>query len=134
MAVVGQSAGGWGALALASRNPPNVKRIINFAGGRGGRVGDRAGRNCHPERLVAGAADFGRSARIPTLWLYSQNDSFFASALSVRMFTALRGAGGTAEYRLLPPARADGHILINSDAAIALWAPLVERFLATRNE
>ena len=134
VAVVGQSAGGWGALALASRNPPNVKRIINFAGGRGGRVDDRAGKNCHPERLVAGAADFGRSARIPTLWLYSQNDSYFAPALSERMFTAFRGAGGTAEYHLLPPAGADGHILINSDAAIALWAPLVERFLATRKE
>src|SRR5262249_62235766 len=33
--VVGQSAGGWGAIALASRNPPGVRAVMNFAGGRG---------------------------------------------------------------------------------------------------
>ena len=50
--VVGQSAGGWGALALASRNPRNVKAVINFAGGRGGHINDRPNNNCAPERLV----------------------------------------------------------------------------------
>ena len=128
--IVGQSAGGWGALALASRNLPAVKAVINFAGGRGGRVDDQPDKNCVPARLVAAAADFGRTARIPTLWLYAQNDSYFAPALSKRMFAAFRGAGGTAEYHLLPPLGADGHILIDSDDAIARWAPIVERFLA----
>ena len=33
--VIGQSAGGWGALALASRNPSMVRAGINFSGGRG---------------------------------------------------------------------------------------------------
>jgi dienelactone hydrolase len=127
--IVGQSAGGWGALALASRNPPAGRAVINFAGGRGGRVDDQPGRNCAPDRLVAAAGDFGRTARIPTLWLYSQNDSYFAPALSKRIFAAFRGAGGTGDYYLLPPTGADGHILINSDNAIALWAPIVERFL-----
>jgi pimeloyl-ACP methyl ester carboxylesterase len=36
--VVGQSAGGWGAIALASQNPVTVKAVIVFAAGRGGRV------------------------------------------------------------------------------------------------
>src|SRR4051794_24839860 len=31
--VVGQSAGGWAALALASRAPPGVRAVIDFAGG-----------------------------------------------------------------------------------------------------
>jgi dienelactone hydrolase len=35
--VVGQSAGGWGAIALSSQNPPSVRAIITFAAGRGGR-------------------------------------------------------------------------------------------------
>jgi dienelactone hydrolase len=131
--IVGQSVGGWGTLALASRNPPMVKALINFAGGRGGRVDDHPDINCVPERLVAAAADFGRTARIPTLWLYSQNDSYFAPSLSKRMFAAFRGAGGTAEYHLLPSSGADGHILIKSDNAITLWAPIVERFLAIRD-
>ena len=35
--VVGQSAGGWASIALSSVNPPQVKAIITFAAGRGGR-------------------------------------------------------------------------------------------------
>src|SRR5262249_18220684 len=61
--VVGHSAGGWGALALAAKNPPHVRAIINFAGGRGGRAGNRPANNCAPDRLVAAAAEFGRTAR-----------------------------------------------------------------------
>ena len=85
--------------------------------------------NCAPDRLVSAAGAFGRVARIPTLWLYAQNDSYFAPALSERMFAAFHDAGGTAEYRLLPALGADGHIRMTGDAAIALWAPIVERFL-----
>jgi dienelactone hydrolase len=67
--VAGQSAGGWGTLALASRNPRMVAAAINYAGGRGGRVDDQPGTNCAPERLVRAAAEFGRTAQIPTLWI-----------------------------------------------------------------
>lgn len=127
--VVGQSAGGWGALALASRNPPMVQAIVNLAGGRGGHVDGRPGNNCAPDRLVAAAGDFGRTARIPTLWLYAQNDSYFAPVLSQRMFAAFRDAGGSAEYRLLPPLGAEGHVRMIGDEAIALWIPILDRFL-----
>src|ERR1700744_923599 len=36
--VVGQSGGGWGAIALASQNPAFVRAIIGFAAGRGGHL------------------------------------------------------------------------------------------------
>ncbi|MBW8852987.1 MAG: alpha/beta fold hydrolase, partial [Bradyrhizobium sp.] len=35
---IGQSAGGWGVLALASQSYPPVKAVIAFAPGRGGRI------------------------------------------------------------------------------------------------
>jgi dienelactone hydrolase len=128
--VVGQSAGGWGALALASRNPSSIRAVINFAGGRGGRADEKPNNNCVPDRLVETAGDFGHWERIPTLWLYSQNDSYFAPALSQRMFQAFRGAGGVAEYHLLPAFGTDGHAFIDSGDAMALWAPMLEKFLA----
>lgn len=128
--VIGQSAGGWGALALAGRNPPTVRAVINFAGGRGGRADGQPDNNCAPDRLVAAAGIFGRSARIPTLWLYSENDSFFAPALSKRMAEAFQSGGGIPEYHLLRPFGADGHIFIERGDAVPLWAPLVEKFLA----
>jgi dienelactone hydrolase len=127
--VVGQSAGAWGALALASRNPRGLKAVINFAGGRGGRVNNRPNNNCAPERLVNAARRFGRSARVPTLWIYTLNDSYFAPALSQRMAEAYAQAGGRVEYHLLAQFGSDGHELATSRGGEALWAPVVERFL-----
>jgi dienelactone hydrolase len=127
--VVGQSAGGWGALALSSRNLPAVRAIITFAAGRGGRVGGKPNNNCAPDRLVAATAELGRTARTPMLWIYLENDTFFGPALSKRMHDAYTGAGGNAEYHLLPPFGSDGHFFIDSPYSIPLWAPLVGPFL-----
>jgi dienelactone hydrolase len=130
--VAGQSAGGWGALALASRNPAHVRAIINFAGGRGGRSYDRPNINCAPERLIAAAREFGRRARVPTLWIYTKNDSYFAPELSRRMAEAFRAAGDRVDYRLLAPFGSDGHLLAESPAGVDRWAPLVSTFLGMR--
>jgi dienelactone hydrolase len=127
--VVGQSAGGWAAIALSSQNPPTVRAIITFAAGRGGRVDGKPNNNCAPDRLVEATGEFGRTARIPMLWIYAENDTFFGPALSKRMHDAYAGAGGNAEYHMLPAFGSDGHFLIDSADAIPLWAPLVDRFL-----
>jgi dienelactone hydrolase len=127
--VVGQSAGGWAALALSSLNPPEVRAIITFAAGRGGRVGGKPNNNCAPDKLVAATAELGRTARTPMLWIYIENDTYFGPVLSKRMHEAYTSAGGSAEYHLLPPFGRDGHFLITSPNSIPLWAPLVEPFL-----
>ena len=127
--VVGQSAGGWAAIALSSRNLPSVKAIITFEAGRGGRVGGKPNNNCAPDQLVEATADFGRTARIPMLWIYTENDTFFGPELSKRMHEAYTRAGGNAEYHLLPPFGDDGHYMIDSADSIPLWSPLVSQFL-----
>jgi pimeloyl-ACP methyl ester carboxylesterase len=130
--VVGQSAGGWAAIALSSQNLPSVRAIITFAAGRGGRVGGKPNNNCAPDKLVEATGEFGRTARVPMLWIYTENDTFFGPALSRKMHEAYTGAGGIAEYHMLPPFGADGHFLIDSADAIPLWAPLVSHFLDKR--
>ena len=127
--VIGQSAGGWGAIALSSRNLPSVKAIIAFAAGRGGRVGGKPNNNCNPDELVETTADFGRTARVPMLWIYIENDTYFGPALSKRMLAAYTGAGGSAEYHLMPPFGNEGHIFIDSPDSIPQWSPLVSQFL-----
>jgi len=127
--VVGQSAGGWAAIALSSRNLPSVRAIITFEAGRGGRVGGKPNNNCAPDQLVEATADFGRTARIPMLWIYTENDTFFGPELSKRMHEAYTRAGGNAEYHLLPPFGDDGHYMIDSADSIPLWSPLVSQFL-----
>jgi dienelactone hydrolase len=128
--VVGQSAGGWAALALASRAPAGVRAAIDFAGGLGGRAWDRPDNNCAPDRLIATAAEFGRTSRIPTLWIYTENDSYFAPRLSAAMVAAFRAAGGKADYALLPAFGDDGHFMAERPGSEVAWGPAVERFLA----
>jgi dienelactone hydrolase len=128
--VVGQSAGGFGSMALASLNPPGVRAIINFAGVRGGHAGGKPYNNCVPDRLVEIVAEFGRTARIPMLWIYTENDTFSGAVLSKRMFDAFREGGGQAEYHLLPPFEDEGHYFIDSPKGVPIWAPIVTKFLA----
>jgi dienelactone hydrolase len=127
--VVGQSAGGWASIALSSMNPPQVKAIITFAAGRGGRVDGKPNNNCAPDKLVEATAEFGRTSRVPMLWIYIENDTFFGPALSKRMHEAFNAAGGKAEYRLVPPFGNEGHFFIGSPDAIPIWSPLVKKFL-----
>ncbi|WP_262047204.1 alpha/beta hydrolase family protein [Bradyrhizobium sp. Bra78] len=127
--VIGQSAGGWGSIALSSVNPSQVKAIITFAAGRGGRVDGKPNNNCAPDRLVEATADFGRTSRVPMLWFYIENDTFFGPALSKRMHDAFTAAGGRAEYHLMPPFGNEGHFFVGSPDAIPMWSPLVEKFL-----
>jgi len=127
--VVGQSGGGWGSIALASKNPASVRAIITFAAGRGGRVGGKPNNNCAPDELVKETAEFGRTARIPMLWLYVENDTYFGPELTKRMHAAFTAAGGNAEYHLFPAFGNDGHFFIDSADAVPIWAPLVSQFL-----
>ncbi|MFY9956030.1 alpha/beta hydrolase family protein [Bradyrhizobium sp.] len=127
--VVGQSAGGWGSIALASQNPSGVKAVVVFAAGRGGRVDGKPNNNCAPGKLVAATAEFGRTARVPMLWIYTRNDSYFGPDLSTRMHEAFVSAGGNAEYHLLDPFGTEGHSLIDASEGVRIWSPLVSQFL-----
>lgn len=128
--VVGQSAGGWAAVALASQNPAKVAAIVNFAGGRGGYADRKPNNNCAPDRLVEAAGEFGKTARTPMLWIFTENDLFFAPPLSARMAEAFKSKGGVADYRLLPPFAKDGHSLFSNPDGGDRWQPLVAAFLA----
>jgi pimeloyl-ACP methyl ester carboxylesterase len=126
--LVGHSAGAWGALALAARSPELVSGVINFSGGRGGRSYGIANRNCAPARLVSAAAAYGRATRVPTLWLYAKNDTFFGPELSRQMAEAFQFGGGPVDYHLLPSLGDEGHYLIYSAESVREWSPLVEKF------
>lgn len=126
--LVGQSGGGWGSLALASRGDLSIRGIVNFAGGRGGKRNDLPNSNCEPDRLVAAAGTFGKTATVSSLWLYTENDQYFAPELSRRMHRAYTESGGRAAYHLLPAIGSDGHGLIGFKDGVPLWQDKVEAF------
>jgi dienelactone hydrolase len=116
--VLGHSAGGWGALALANADPNAISAIIAFAPGRGGHANDEPNRICAPQTLLAAAAEFGKAARIPVTWLVATNDSYFAPAFSRQLADAFRGGGGKVDFRTLPAVGSEGHWMIESEAGV----------------
>jgi pimeloyl-ACP methyl ester carboxylesterase len=130
--VVGQSAGGWGALAYDAMPHPRVTAFVSMAGGRGGHFQEMPDSNCRPQLLVDAAGRLARTATTPMLWVYSENDSFFAPALAAAMYAAYTQNGGKGEFEQLGPFGQDGHRLFVAPGGSQIWGPLVERYLAGR--
>lgn len=127
--VVGISTGGWASLALASRNPTGVRAVVNFSGGRGGHAHGRSNAVCGTRELIDAATAYGSTARVPTIWFYSRNDSYFGPKLATSMAEAWNGTGGKAALHLLPPYGKDGHDLANDHAGWNLWGRALDEFL-----
>jgi dienelactone hydrolase len=79
--VVGQSFGGTTAIAIAAKSIAGVRAAINFAGGGGGRPQTDPEQPCSVERMTALFASYGATTKIPTLWLYSENDKYWGAAI-----------------------------------------------------
>jgi dienelactone hydrolase len=129
--ILGHSAGGWGALALAGADPSVISSIIVFAPGRGGHANDFPNLVCAPHTLIAAAAEFGRGARVPVTWLVAANDSYFSPELSRKLADAFRG-GGKADFRVLGPSGSEGHWLPETEAGVKIAGPELDRALKDR--
>jgi dienelactone hydrolase len=126
--VVGQSAGGFGAVALAGDPPPGVRAVISFAGGRGGNGHDHICGGA--DRLVAAETAFGHANTLPQLWLSAANDHFFPMPVARRMAQAYRAASGPrVDFVELPAFGDDGHATL-AGADTDVWSPAVSVFLA----
>jgi dienelactone hydrolase len=125
--VVGQSFGGAAAIAIASMNPPGVVAAVNFAGGNGGDPANRPENPCRPDLLQRVFADYGKTARVPMLWLYSENDRYWGRLLPKKWFDAFVSAGGQATLVELPPYKDDGHPSFTGNRAA--WSAAFEAFL-----
>ncbi|MGX1318363.1 dienelactone hydrolase [Bradyrhizobium sp. USDA 377] len=127
--VIGHSAGGWGALALANADPKAISAIIAFAPGRGGHANDEPNRICAPHALLVAATEFGKAARIPVTWFVANNDSYFAPAFSKSLADAFRSGGGKVDFRALPAVGSEGHWMIETDAGAKAAGTELERAL-----
>jgi dienelactone hydrolase len=133
-AVIGHSAGGWGALALAGEDPKAVSAIVVFAAGRGGHANDVPGKLCAPHSLMSAAQAFGKGARVPVTWLVAANDSYFPPAFSRQLADAFHAGGGTVELRTLPASGSEGHWLVETESGVKLAMPQLDRALAIAPE
>lgn len=122
--LMGHSTGGFAVTAAAADNPADVIGVLNFEAAHG----SVPGRICSPDHLVEDAGIFGRTARVPALWIYSENDRSAPPALGRRMFDAYVASGAPAQLQILPPYGVDGHAMVPMGPADSWW-PAVESFL-----
>ncbi|WP_441244413.1 alpha/beta hydrolase family protein [Tardiphaga sp. 768_D3_N2_1] len=127
--IVGHSAGGWGALAMAGANPKGVRVIVAFAPGRGGHANDRPHDVCAPQRLIAAAAAFGKTAHVPVIWLVARNDSYFSPDLSRQLADTFRKDGDKVDFRELQDFRSEGHWLAESDGGDDIYGAALDKAL-----
>lgn len=126
---VGRSAGGFATVALTAKPPAGLVAAISFAGGRGSPAKDEV---CNSGDLVDAFRRFGKTSRVPMLWVYSQNDHFFSPQLAAEFYRAFTSAGGRAQFVSAAPFGTDGHRLF-SEAGSPIWTPMVDAFLRKEN-
>ncbi len=125
--ILGQSVGGAATVALAAMKPPGVVAAINFAGGGGGNPRTRPQDPCSPWALAQAFGEFGKSARMPMLWIYTENDRFFGARVPFEWFDEFTVVGGNGEFLRLLPYGDDGHNLFR--LGMPVWKPHVLGFL-----
>ncbi|EJN00608.1 hypothetical protein [Phyllobacterium sp. YR531] len=74
------------------------------------------------ESLLAAVASFGKTARVPGLWIYSANDSSFSPDLAKDMLGRYQAGGGLAEFFLAPAFKHNGHFLLASSPEDFWWS------------
>jgi dienelactone hydrolase len=122
--VMGQSHGGWTTLAFGTLDYPGVRGLVNFAGGL--RQDACAGWQA---ALARAAGPYGRATRVPSIWFYGDNDSYFAPTTFRPVFESYVAAGGKAELVAFGEFSGDAHTMFGSRAGEAIWQPRVQAFM-----
>lgn len=124
MIAIGVSAGGAAVTALSARNPPGLLGVVNVSGGL------RFPSCPKEDALVAAFKEFGAKSRVPSLWIYARNDSFFAPTLVERMQSAFLDGGGDVKLVMFDAdERYDGHLIFRHANGRGKWLPQMDAFL-----
>lgn len=124
--VLGQSHGGMATLALGTIGRPGVRGLVNFAGGLRNTdcVAWEGG-------LARAFAAYGAKVRVPSLWFYGDNDSYWSRPTWEAMHRAYVEAGGDARMVAFGTfAPGDAHGMFGSRAGQSIWLPEFDRFAA----
>jgi dienelactone hydrolase len=124
---VGVSAGGFATVALTADPPPGLAAAIAFAPGRGSPAPDQV---CDEHALAAAFADYGKTSRTPLLWVSAPNDHFFGPRLVAELTHAFASGGARLTFVAAPSFGEDGHSLFSSADGLAVWSPIIDRFLS----
>ena len=123
--VAGQSTGGDAAMYIASKSPPGVIGAINFSGGRTNHT-EQMQLPALNELMVTAFGEYGKTIKVPSLWVFAENDSRFTPQTVRTSFAAFQQAGAKAKLLLVPPLDGDGHNVYHKPD---VWRAAVREFL-----
>jgi dienelactone hydrolase len=123
--VAGQSYGGLATMALGTAELPGVRGLINFAGG----LRDDSNGCGWRSALVSAFAEYGSQNKVPSLWMYGENDSLFGPELVARMHDAFEQAGGKARLVEYAAFKRDSHGMLASRDGEKVWLADTMQFL-----
>ena len=129
MLVMGQSAGGYSTMHIASMNLPGVIGAVNFSGGRTDKIGTGEAGVLN-KTMVSGFAEFGKTTRIPMLWVFAENDSRYTANTIHASYQTFTEAGGKAMLLLSPPIEGDGHFIHHKPE---FWRKALREYLSEIN-
>jgi len=115
--IIGQSQGGWVSLAASTipmkgvLGAVNISGAVNFRQGAGLGIRSRA----VEDSLKHSASAYGRNAKVPTLWIYAENDNHLPDAVR-SWFEAYIRSGGRGRLVIKPAYKDNGHAIVTEPA------------------
>lgn len=122
--VAGTSHGGLTTIAYGVDAAPGVRGLINFSGGL--RQDACVGWQDH---LTQAFEQYGDAVKVPSLWIYGDNDSVWSAALTQRMYAAYTEHGAQAKMVDFGDYKNDAHRLVVDRDGVRVWWPAVDAFL-----
>ncbi|PRX34156.1 dienelactone hydrolase [Paraburkholderia sp. BL18I3N2] len=123
--VAGTSHGGLATMAYGTEAAPGVRALINFSGGlRQDACSDWQG------NLTRAFGAYGEKTKVPSLWMYGDNDSVWNAPLVAGMYAAYGAHGASAKMVDFGNYKNDAHRLVGDRDGVRVWWPTVEAFLA----
>ncbi|MCJ2060540.1 prolyl oligopeptidase family serine peptidase [Methylobacterium sp. J-048] len=122
--VGGSSIGGWNSLAVGTLQDARVVAIVNFYGG----IHSSACSNDN-EALVQSTRRIAAISRVPSLWLYGDNDQVFPKPLWQAMHRGYVEQGGKAEMIAFGPYKSDSHHLLSDPYGVFIYSQSLDSFL-----
>ena len=116
--VLGQSHGGLTTLAYGTDPHPGTRLLVNFAGGL-----RQETCTSWQHSLIRAIGDYGAASKLPSLWFYGDNDSYFPPFVWRGAHERYTQAGGRADLVAFGNFGSDAHGLFGSRAGLPIWLP-----------
>jgi pimeloyl-ACP methyl ester carboxylesterase len=123
--VIGVSAGGPAAMAVAARKPPGLAGVMSISGGLNLPDCAEAGATA----LVEAVRGYATRITAPQLWIYADNDALFPLSLVNRMHEAALGAGASIRRLSIAKLEPNGHNVFGSALGRQTWLGELDKSL-----